>query len=116
MSGNCVSVLIEPRLKPFENVRPESVERENLTLLPPLPVYCDHAKYTSPSQGEDERSTSMAVLSLNLPPVPGADEPLATITERLNSLPSSAGSPSVPSGFAYVATQTSPKPLTVPAG
>src|SRR4051794_10249139 len=58
----------------------------------------------------------MAVLSLNLPSRLGADEPRATITLRLNSLPSCAGGPAVPCGFSYVATHWSPKVFFDPAG
>jgi hypothetical protein len=66
-----------------------------------------------PSQALLVRSASIDVLSLNLPPVPGADEPLATTTERLNSLPSLIVPPPE---FSYVPTQTSPNPFGVPAG
>src|SRR5258705_11976303 len=58
----------------------------------------------------------MAVLSLNVPSRLGAEEPLATVTERLNSLPSSFVAPVGPLGFSYVATQTSPKVFFDPAG
>src|SRR3954453_3966816 len=58
----------------------------------------------------------MAVLSLNLPSRGGAEEPFATVTERLNSRPSRAVGPLVPSGFSKVATHSSPNVLAVPAG
>src|SRR4051795_10071519 len=116
MSGNCVSALTGPSLIPLLNVWPWSVEREKLIVLPPLPLYDDHEKYTLPSQALFVRSTSIAVLSLNLPPVPGAEDPRATVTERRNSLPSSRVLPAVPEGLPKVATQTSPKPFFVPAG
>ncbi len=62
------------------------------------------------------RSTSIAVLSWNLPSRLGADEPLATISDRTNSLPSSTVAPPGPAGFWYVATQTSPKVFLLPSG
>src|SRR5512139_509800 len=85
-------------------------------LLPPLPVNRDQAKYTLPSQELVVRSTSIAVLSWNFPSRFGAEDPLATICDRTNSLPSLAVSPFGPPGFSYVATHTSPKVFFEPAG
>src|SRR4051812_12794792 len=58
----------------------------------------------------------MEGLSLNTPRRFGAEEPRLTMTERRNSLPSSARAPPTPPGFTYVATQTSPKVFGEPAG
>jgi hypothetical protein len=89
---------------------------EELNPFGVLPVNLAHAKYTLPSHGPPVRSASMAVLSWNLPSRFGADEPLATVTDRTNSLPSFARSPFTPSGFWYVPTHTSPKVFALPEG
>src|SRR6266545_307875 len=70
---------------------------------------------TVPSQAPPVRSTSIAVLSWNLPSRFGAAEPLATVTVRTKCLPSPRVAPPTPPGLSKVATQTSPKVLSVPA-
>src|SRR3954451_10932326 len=80
-----------------------------------LAVNRDHAKYTFPLHAPFVRSTSIAVLSLNLPSS-GDDDPFATVTEPWNSSPSRAGLPAGPLGFTKRATHWAPKPFAVPAG
>src|SRR5213596_4200880 len=82
----------------------------------PPPVNRAHAKYTFPSQAPPVRSTSIAVLSWNLPSRFGAAEPVATSSERTNFLPSWLVGPLTPCGFSYVPTQTSPNVFAVPSG
>src|SRR3954447_4781514 len=82
-----------------------------------LLVKRDHAKYTLPRvSGLFVRSAAIDVLSLKTPCGNGADEPDATTTERLNSLPSFAVAPLTPPGFSYVATHSSPNSFSEPAG
>src|ERR1044072_9102181 len=83
---------------------------------PPLPVNRDQAKYTVPRHALSVRSASMAVLSWNLPRRFGAEDPLATTTDRAKRLPSLMVGPPGPPGLTYVATHSSPKVFGVPAG
>jgi hypothetical protein len=80
-----------------ENVWPWSVDRTKYTLeLKPFelpPVNRAHAKYTLPSHAPPVRSTSIEVLSWNLPSRFGAADPCATSSERTNSLPSAPVGP-----------------------
>src|SRR5215207_4218713 len=80
------------------------------------PVNREFAKYTLSRHGLSVRSASMAVLSWKTPSRFGADVPRATVTLRLNSLPSFTVAPPGPSGLANVATQTSPNVFADPAG
>src|SRR3954453_8367414 len=81
-----------------------------------LDVKRDHAQYTFASQRPPVRSTSIAVLSLNLPDV-GDDDPLATVVVPSYFRPSFAVfAASGPSGLTKRATHWSPNPLAVPAG
>src|SRR5215467_1433676 len=82
----------------------------------PTPVKRDQAKYTFPSQAPPVRSASMAVLSLNFPSRFGADEPLATIVDPRNRLPSESVGPFSPVGLSNRATHSSPNVFLVPAG
>src|SRR3954451_13117433 len=77
----------------------------------------DQAKYTLPRVAAVlVRSAAIEVLSLNTPCGNGADEPCATVTERLNSLPAFAVVPPTPAGFSYVATHSSANVFFEPAG
>src|SRR3954454_6242066 len=67
------------------------------------------------SQSPPVRSTSIAVLSLNLPEV-GDDEPLATVVVPSYFSPSCAGAPPGPPGLTKRATHWSPNAFAVPAG
>src|ERR1051325_3399751 len=87
-----------------------------LSPLVALPVKRAQAKYTVPSHGPPVRSTSIAVLSWNTPSRLGADDPVATSSDRMHFLPSFVVAPFTPSGFSNVATQTSPKVFAEPAG
>src|SRR5215218_5667697 len=80
------------------------------------PVKRELAKYTLSWQALAVRSASMAVLSWKTPRRFGAEVPRATVTLRLNSLPSFAVAPAGPLGLTNVATQTSPNVFAVPAG
>src|SRR5215212_467600 len=84
---------------------------------PPFPVKRDQEKYTLPSQAPPVRSTSIEVLSLNLPSKFGADDPRATIVVPSHLRPSLVVlGASGPSGLTNRATHTSPKVFRVPAG
>src|SRR5215204_1678895 len=80
------------------------------------PVNRELAKYTLSRHELSVRSTSMAVLSWKTPRRFGAEVPRATVTLRLNSLPSFTVAPPGPSGLTKVATQTSPNVFFDPAG
>src|SRR5215472_8028796 len=82
----------------------------------PTPVKRDHEKYTLPSQVPSVRSASIAVLSLNFPSRFGADEPVATIVDPRNRLPSSCVGPFSPFGLSNRATHSSPNVFLVPDG
>src|SRR5438105_159640 len=105
MSANCTPL---PVLSLFaaDQVAPWSVEREKYIAFPPFPVKRDHAKYTVPSQRPPVRSASSAVLSLNLPPRFGADEPVSTIVLPTKRFPSFRVLPLSPPGLSNVATHT----------
>src|SRR4051812_6052524 len=103
MSGLWMSWIVWLRFLGCVHVAPWSVERTRFTLelkpLGVLPVNRDQGKYTTPSQRPLVRSTSIAVLSLNLPSRLGADEPLATVSVPAYCLPSSRVLPVGPFGL-----------------